>query len=47
MCTHRLSPNTAVERVKIRYTLKFALTQNGDKKHLGRIWGGEDRRECN
>ena len=33
-CTHRMSPNTDVKRVKIRYTLKIVLTQNGDKSTL-------------
>lgn len=33
-CTDRISPNTAVKRVKIRYTLKIVLTQNGDKSTL-------------
>ena len=33
-CTHRISPNTDVKRVKIRYTLKIVLTQNGDKSTL-------------
>ena len=30
-CTHRISPSTAVKRVRIRYTGKIVPTQNGDK----------------
>lgn len=45
-CTDRISPNTAVKRVKIRYTLKIVLTQNGDKSTLAGY--GEGRQEeCN
>ena len=30
-CTHRISPSTAVKRVRVRYTRKIVPTQNGDK----------------